>query len=108
MLSALEVFSTIDPSDVWTDAGIAVLLVHSTESNCTLFGVVTKASDVPICVTVVPQLLSHKGVDGCYEEVAARSPKCEQAMVTMDGLNKILGLVETATQRAKDFGFHES
>ena len=108
MLSALEAFSTSDPFDVWTDAGIAVLWVHSTESNSTLFVIVTKASDLPICVTVMPLLLSHKGVDGCYEEVAARFPKCEQAMVTMDGLNKIVGLGETATQRAKDFGFYES
>ena len=56
----------------------------------------------------MPQLLSHKGVDGCYKEVAARFAKCDQAMVTMDGQNRILGLVKTATQRAKDFGFHES
>ena len=105
MLSAVEDFSTIDPSDVWTDANVAFHSILSTGFGSPISVIVTKASDLPICVTVMPQLLSHKGVDGCYKKVAARFPKCEQAMVTMDGLN---GLVKAETQRAKDLGFHES
>ena len=107
-LSAVEDFSTIDPSDVWKDTNLGFHWVLPTESDSPISVIVTKASDLPICVTAMPQVLSHKGVDGSYKEVAARFAKCEQAMVTMDGLNRILGLVKTETQRAKDLGFHES
>ena len=98
VLSAIEDFSTIHPSDVWRDASVVDHSVLSTESEFPIFVIVTKASDFPICVTVMPLLLSHKAVDGCNKEVAARFPDCEQAMVTMEGLNRILGLVVTETQ----------
>ena len=108
MLSAVEAFSTIAPSKVWKDTGVAVLSVPSTASGTPISVTVTIVSDFAICVTVMPQLLSHKGMEGCYEEVVARFPEYEQAMVTMDGLNEVLCLVKTATQRAKEFEFHES
>lgn len=108
MLSATEAFSTIAPSKVWTDKGVAVLSVPSTAYGPPISVTITTVSDFAICVTVMPQLLSHKGVEGCYEEVVARFPKYEQAMVTMDGLNEFLCLVKTATPRAKEFDFHES
>ena len=108
MLSAIEAFSTIAPSEVWTDTGVAVLSVPSTASGPPISVTVTTVSDFAISVTVMPQLLSHKGVEGCYEEVVAKYPKYEQAMVTMDGLNEVLCLVKTATQRAKEIDFHES